>query len=123
MSDTLIPADAKRAASRGFIRTASQSLATGFAVPGGLTLAFTGNAMLALALGLAGLAFSAVINGLQSYFSILAKGIPEDYAPVIRDQVVTDVNTGDVDLLSEEEYRDYLDGLATDADAHRDAEQ
>lgn len=77
----LIPADAHRAAKRGFIRTACQSLATGLAVPGGLVLAFTGDGLAALAAGVAGMAFAAVVNGAQSYFSILSRGIPEDYAP------------------------------------------
>ena len=81
MADTLIPLNARKAAARGFIRTASQSLATGFAVPGGLTLVFTQDGALALGLGLAGLVFSALVNGAQSYFSLLANGIPEAYAP------------------------------------------
>lgn len=80
MTDELIPSTTILAAKRGFIRTSTQSLATGFAVPGALTLAFTGDALLALGVGAAGLAFNAVVNGLQSYFSILSKGIPEDYA-------------------------------------------
>lgn len=81
MTKNLIPADAAFAAKRGFIRTAAQSLATGFGVPGALTLAFTGDGLLALGVGVAGLAFNAVINGAQSYFDILGRGIPEAYAP------------------------------------------
>lgn len=76
---SLIPADTQVAAKRGFIRTAAQSLATGFVVPAGLTLAFTSEFALALGLGLAGAVVNAGINGVQSYFSILSKGIPEDY--------------------------------------------
>ena len=76
---SLIPADTQVAAKRGFIRTATQSLATGFVIPAGLTLAFTSEFALALALGLAGAAVQALVNGAQSYFSILSKGIPEDY--------------------------------------------
>lgn len=79
MTNELIPSATRFAAKRGFIRTSTQSLATGFAVPGALTLAFTGDALLALGIGAAGLAFNAVVNGLQSYFSILSQGIPEDY--------------------------------------------
>lgn len=79
MSTAIIPAGVKLAAKRGFVRTAAQSLATGFAVPGALTLAFTGDGLLALGLGLAGLLFSAVVNGAQSALSIVSNGIPEDY--------------------------------------------
>lgn len=75
----LIPANTKAAAARGFIRTASQSLATGFVIPAGLTFAFTEEFGLALGLGLAGAVVQAVLNGGQSYFSILSKGIPEEY--------------------------------------------
>lgn len=75
----LIPANTKAAAARGFIRTASQSLATGFVIPAGLTFAFTEEFGLALLLGVAGAGVQAVLNGAQSYFSILSKGIPEDY--------------------------------------------
>ena len=79
MSNTLVPADVHAAAKRGFLRTAAQSLSTGFAIPAGLTLAFTADFALALALGLAGAVVVAALNGAQSYFSILSKGIPADY--------------------------------------------
>lgn len=78
----LIPADTHIAAKRGFIRTACQSLATGFGVPGALTLAFTQDALLALGVGVAGLAFNALVNGAQSYFSILG-GVPDAYQPTV----------------------------------------
>ena len=78
--ENLVPRSVQRAAQRGFIRTGAQSLATGFVVPAGLTTAFTGDALLALVLGLGGAVVTAVINGAQSYFSILSSGIPEDYA-------------------------------------------
>ena len=81
MTDKLIPANARRAAARGFIRTASQSLATSFIGFGGLTIALTGDGLLALAVGIGGATVTAALNGAQSYFSLLAKGIPEDYAP------------------------------------------
>lgn len=81
MTDHLIPADAHRAAARGFIRTGSQSLATSLAGFGGLTFAFTQDAGLAAAVGLGGAVVAAVVNGTQSYFTILARGIPEAYAP------------------------------------------
>lgn len=75
----LIPANTKAAAKRGFIRTAAQSLATGFIVPAGVAFGFTQEFGLALGLGLAGAVVNAGINGAQSYFDILSKGIPEDY--------------------------------------------
>jgi hypothetical protein len=81
-TDSLIPAAVQLAAKRGFIRTASQSLATGFAVPGALTLVFTGDGLLALGVGVAGLVFNAVVNGAQSALNIVSNGIPKDYADV-----------------------------------------
>lgn len=83
MSNAIIPAGVKLAAKRGFVRTAAQSLATGFAVPGALTLVFTGDGLLALGLGLAGLAFSALVNGTQSALSIISNGVPEDYQKAV----------------------------------------
>lgn len=77
----LIPEATKLAAKRGFIRTASQSLAMSFVLPAGVTIAFTQDALLAAGVGLAGLVVGALVNGAQSYFSILSKGIPEDYLP------------------------------------------
>ena len=79
--DRLVPRDTDLAARRGFIRTASQSLATGFTIPAGLTFAFTQDFGFALLLGFGGAIVSAIIAGAQSYFSILSNGIPEDYAP------------------------------------------
>lgn len=86
MSDNIIPASLKLAAKRGFVRTASQSLATGFAVPGALTLVLTGDGLLALGIGLAGLAFSAAVNGAQSALDIISRGIPDDYVPAAIDK-------------------------------------
>lgn len=86
MTDVVIPAATKLAAKRGFVRTAAQSLATGFAVPGALTLAFTGDGLLALGLGIAGLAFNALLNGAQSALSIVSKGIPGEYTNAGVDQ-------------------------------------
>jgi hypothetical protein len=83
MAKHLIPADAQIAAQRGFIRTASQSLATSFGGFGGITFVFTQDALLSAAVGVGGAVLAAVVNGAQSYFSILSKGIPEDYAPRI----------------------------------------
>lgn len=75
----LIPENVKTAAKRGFIRTASQSLATSFILPAGTAFAFTQDALLAAAIGVGGIAVGAVVNGLQSYFDIIAKGVPDDY--------------------------------------------
>ncbi|WP_053386258.1 hypothetical protein [Leucobacter japonicus] len=76
-----IPAETKLAAKRGFIRTAAQSLATSFVIPAGVTLAFTQEALLAAAVGVAGVIVGAGVNGLQSYFDIISRGIPDDYQP------------------------------------------
>lgn len=81
MADKLIPQNALRAAQRGFIRTGAQSIATGAVVPGALVLTFTHDGLLALGAAAAGIVFNAVVNGAQSFFSILASGIPEAYAP------------------------------------------
>jgi len=80
---TLIPADTKAAAKRGFIRTASQSIATA------LGAGISATAILSVASGEVDLVPTLItwgvavatpfINGAQSYFSILSKGIPEDY--------------------------------------------
>lgn len=90
-TDPLVPAAVQLAAKRGFIRTAAQSLATGFAVPGALTLVLTGDGLLALGVGVAGLAFNALVNGAQSALSIISNGIPKDYADVtlVQQAVVT----------------------------------
>lgn len=81
---TLIPADATLAAKRAFIRTTAQAYGT--ALAGGLS----GTLVLSLATGETPLvatlitwgvaAVSPLIAGASAYFSILSKGIPEDYA-------------------------------------------
>ena len=47
----VIPDTTLFAAKRGFVRTFSQSLATSLVIPAGLTLAFTHDALLAVAVG------------------------------------------------------------------------
>jgi hypothetical protein len=79
----LIPANTKAAAKRGFIRTASQSIA------GALGAGISATAILAVVAGEVALVPTLItwgvavatpfINGAQSYFDILSKGIPEDY--------------------------------------------
>ena len=80
-NDRLVPRSADLAARRGFIRTASQSLAMGFVIPAGVTFAYTQDFLSTVLVGLGGLVAIALANGAQSYFSILSNGIPEDYAP------------------------------------------
>ena len=82
MSTKLIPDDAKVAATRGFIRTASQTLSSIIPI-GAITIGTTGDFWIGAALGIAGGIVSAVAAGLASYFSILSKGIPVEYAASI----------------------------------------
>lgn len=81
----IIPYETHIAAQRGFVRTAAQSLATSFVLPAGVTIAFTQDVILAAAIGVGGMIVGAVANGLQSYFDIISKGIPEDYSPQVDD--------------------------------------
>lgn len=87
MADKLIPADAQVAAQRGFIRTTAQAYGT--ALAGGITAAAltdaigqagSGNA-LPLVVTAVVTVVSPIIAGAASYFSILSRGIPGDYAP------------------------------------------
>ncbi len=83
MADKLIPADTKRAAARGFIRTSAQSLAS--IIPtSAITITLTGDFWLGVGLGAAGAVATAVLAGAASALSILAAGIPADYAPVVQ---------------------------------------
>lgn len=80
----LIPADARRAAKRGFIRTTSQSYAT--ALAGGISasavLAFLEDPHWVAFVVLAAVTLvSPLAAGAASYLQILHNGIPEDYAP------------------------------------------
>ncbi|ANJ26832.1 hypothetical protein [Agromyces aureus] len=76
----LVPADTKRAAARGFIRTASQSLAS--AIPtSAIAISLTGEFWTGVALGVGGALVTAGLAGGASALSILSKGIPEDYQP------------------------------------------
>ena len=82
MADKLIPVDARRAAARGFIRTAAQSLSA--IIPtSAIVLGLTGEWWQAAALGAGGAVATAVLAGLASYLSILSAGIPGDYAPQV----------------------------------------
>lgn len=75
----VVPEATVFAAKRGFVRTFAQSLATSFVIPTGVTFAFTQDALLAAAVGVGGMIVGATVNGLQSYFDIISKGVPEDY--------------------------------------------
>lgn len=81
----LIPADAHLAAKRGFLRTTAQAYGT--ALAGGITTTVVlslvaGETPLVPTLVAWGVAAaSPLLAGAASYFSILAKGIPGDYAP------------------------------------------
>lgn len=87
MTEKLIPANASLAAKRGFIRTTAQAYGTSLA--GGLTVAAatdafgqaTGGNPVPLVIAGAVFVLSPLIAGAASYFSILARGIPADYAP------------------------------------------
>lgn len=75
---TLIPADTKLAAKRGFIRTAAQSLAS--VIPtSAITITLTGDWLAGAGLGVASAIVTALLAGTASALSITAKGIPEDY--------------------------------------------
>ena len=84
MTDTLIPADAQLAAKRGFVRTTAQAYGT--ALAGGISATVilgvvTGAVEPVPLLVTAGVTLvSPLIAGAASYFSILSRGIPGDYA-------------------------------------------
>ena len=67
------------AAVRAGIRTGAATLAAGFILPAGLTVAFTGQWFAALAIGLALAVVGAVVSGIQSYAAFIAKGLPDPY--------------------------------------------
>lgn len=78
MTTELIPASTKLAAKRGFIRTAAQSLASVIPTTG-VVVGLTGDWILAAGLGAGSALVTAGLAGAASYFSIISKGIPEDY--------------------------------------------
>ena len=77
MTDKLIPANARRAAARGFIRTASQSLATSFIGFGGLTIALTGDGLLALAVGIGGATVTRIRDGIYQ-IAVVGRALAEE---------------------------------------------
>ena len=79
MGDAVVPASVKLAARRGFIRTATQSLAS--VIPtGAIAISTTGDWWAGVALGIAGGIVSAVAAGTASFLSIISKGVPGEYA-------------------------------------------
>lgn len=81
MTDPIIPAATKLAAKRGFIRTATQSLASVIPIAA-ITIPTTGDALLGVGLAAAGAVATAVLAGAASALSIVSNGIPKDYADV-----------------------------------------
>jgi hypothetical protein len=83
MSDHLIPDATQIAAKRGFIRTTAQAYST--ALAGGISAAAIITTLegepnwLAIGITAGVTVLSPLLAGLGSYFSILSKGIPEDY--------------------------------------------
>lgn len=74
----LVETSVKVAAKRGFIRTAAQSLSS--IIPTGtISIVLTGDWALGAVLGIASAVVTAGMAGAASYFSIIGKGIPEDY--------------------------------------------
>lgn len=79
--DPIVPAAVKLAAKRGFIRTATQSLASVIPIAA-IAIPTTGDALLGLGLGAAGAIVTAILAGSASALSIVSNGIPKDYADV-----------------------------------------
>lgn len=85
MTDAVVPAAAKLAAKRAFVRTTAQAYGTSLA--GGLTVAVVSDAFQQASAGnwvplaISGIVtvFSPLIAGAAAYFTWLGKGIPADY--------------------------------------------
>lgn len=78
MTNNIIPANVSLAAKRGFVRTATQSLASVIPITA-IAIPTTGDALLSIGLGVAGAVASAILAGSASALSIISKGIPKDY--------------------------------------------
>lgn len=83
MSTELIPEATQVAAKRGFIRTTTQALSTSIPASGITGAALSGGDPVTIAWAVGAAALSSVAAGAVSYFSILSKGIPEDYAAAV----------------------------------------
>ena len=78
MSTEIVPAATRLAAKRGFVRTATQSLAS--AIPTtAIAIGLSGDWLLGVGLGAGGAVATALLAGLASYLSIISKGVPEEY--------------------------------------------
>lgn len=88
-TDPLIPADARRAARRAFLRTLAQgyySALAGLTISAGSVLAIVRDPDWALYATIAAVwALTPVVGALAAYLSVINQGIPTDYAPVIVD--------------------------------------
>lgn len=80
-TDPIVPAAVKLAAKRGFIRTATQSLASVIPIAA-IAIPTTGDALLGLGLGAAGAIVTAILAGSASALSIVSNGIPREYSDV-----------------------------------------
>lgn len=78
MPNTVIPANTKLAAKRGFVRTATQSLASAIPITA-IAIPTTGDALVGVGLGVAGALVTAALAGAASALMIVSKGVPEDY--------------------------------------------
>lgn len=100
MGKALVPAEAKFAAKRGFIRTASQSIA--MALGAGITVALISDAVekaqsgdwTSLAISVAVTVITPFVNGAQSFFDLLYRGIPAPYEEAAIAQRVTRFDEG-----------------------------
>jgi hypothetical protein len=78
VSDPIVPTVVKTAAKRGFVRTATQSLAS--AIPTtAIAITLSGDWLLGVGLGVASAVVTAGLAGAASYLSIISKGVPEEY--------------------------------------------
>lgn len=78
MSKNIVPAHVSLAAKRGFVRTATQSLASVIPITA-IAIPTTGDALVGVGLGVAGAVVTALLAGAASALSIISNGIPEDY--------------------------------------------
>lgn len=82
MTENIVPASVKLAAKRGFIRTATQSLASVIPIVA-IAIPTTGDALLGIGLGAAGAVVTALLAGTASALSIISSGIPKDYSDAV----------------------------------------
>lgn len=92
MSDSVIPAEVKLAAKRGFVRTTAQAtstaLATGISATTILAIVAGEQALVPVIITFAVTAASPFLAGAASYFSIISKGMPAEYVDAAVGQAV-----------------------------------